>query len=110
MRYAILFLLIGLGIGLGLGFNPAAHRDTVRWWNRVQRNERASTVPGALAANGNQLNRRLSRSLRPTSKLQPAAGSGTVPTAPQISTELQAFWNALQRIWLNITAQASGRR
>ncbi len=107
MRYAILFLLVGLGLGLWLGFNPAAHRDVVRWWDRTRSNETSSTIPSAL--NTRQLDRSLSRFLRFTPRPQPVPKSepSTVPTGTQISTELQALWNALQRIWLDIIAKIS---
>jgi hypothetical protein len=106
MRFAILFLLVGLAIGLWLGFNPAAHRDVVRWWDRTSRTEASASVPSAISSR--QLNRSLSRLLRSTPRSQPAAPQpdhGTVPTGNQISTELQALWNALQRIWLDFIAR-----
>jgi hypothetical protein len=105
MRYTILFLLVGLAIGLWLGFNPAAHRDVVRWWDRTNSRETPSAMPSAL--NSRQLDRSLSRLLRSTPRSQTATPTerSTVPTGTQISTELQAFWNALQRIWLDILAR-----
>jgi hypothetical protein len=105
MRFGILFLLVGLAVGLWLGFNPAAHRDVVRWWDRTSRAETSASVPSAFSSR--QLNRSLSRLLRSTPRPQAAPQSerNTVPTGSQISTELQALWNALQRIWLDFIAR-----
>lgn|SRR5512142_424391 len=104
-RAAFLFLLVGLALGLWLGFNPAAHRDIVRWWNR----EVAAQTDGKphAAAAVRQLNSRLTRSLENSPKPLARSGSqpNSVPTLNQIGAELHAFWLALERIWLNFAAK-----
>ncbi|HTP01697.1 MAG TPA: hypothetical protein VMJ64_10010 [Anaerolineales bacterium] len=106
-RYWIVFLLVGLAIGLWLGFNPAAHRDVARWWDRTTSKESASAVPGV--ASVQPLNRELSRLLRSAPRPQPTPNTqpNAVPAGPQISAELQALWNSLLRILNQIAARVS---
>ncbi len=110
MRFALLFLLIGLAVGLWLGFNPDTHRELVRWWDRTERNGTAAAVPGIV--NTRQLSRKAGRLLQSAPRPQPAPQSqpSVVPTNPQISAELQTFWNALQRMWLQFVASLRGAK
>ncbi len=110
MRFTLLFLLIGLAVGLWLGFDPATHRDLVRWWDRTERNGAASTLPGIV--NTRQLSRKAGRLLQTSPKPQqaPQDQPSVVPTSRDISVELQAFWNALQRIWLQFLASLRGSK
>jgi hypothetical protein len=109
-KTAVLFLLIGLVVGLWLGFNPAAHRQVLRWWDQAQQGQKVSTLPGQ--SNTPQLSRRASRLPQLSLQLQPAAKTGPsiVPTGAQISTELKALWNGLLSIWQQLLARFSGAR
>ncbi len=104
-KYAVLFLLVGLAVGLWLGFNPAAHRDVVRWWNRVSLNQVGYKPHAAVVARqlGSRLNRALQSSPKPLA--QPSEQPNTVPTLREIGAELHAFWLALEHIWLSFWAQ-----
>ncbi len=102
----LLLLLVGLAIGLYLGFNPAAHRDLVRWWDRETAASR-SEHSGQTGFSVGRLNSQLARSLRTSPKplAEPGAQTNTVPTSNQIGDELHAFWLALERLWLSFLAQ-----
>lgn len=104
-RTALLALLIGLAIGLSLGFNPTTHRELLRWWDR-ELAAQANGKPHAAAAI-RQLDSRLARSLQSSPKplAHPGSQTNTVPTSRQIGAELQAFWLALQHIWLSFWAK-----
>ena len=102
---ALLFALIGLAVGLYLGFNPVAHRDLVRWWNRETANQVDGRTHDAFSIRqwNSQLNRSLQSSPKPL--VQTGAQRSTVPTLTQIGDELHAFWLALEHVWLSFLAQ-----
>ena len=104
-KFAVLFLLVGLAIGLWLGFNPQTHRQLTRFWNRTTTSQ-SSERPKA-SVDARQWDQTVNRWLRSTTKARPAPASqpDSVPTAKQISAELQTFWNALQQLWLNFVAR-----
>ena len=99
-KSAILLILVGLAAGLWLGFNPTTHRDIQRWWTRTAAGQ--ETVRPSAAVNLRQLDRRFTLWLRTASRPEnpPAASSSPAPTGTQISATVQAFFNALQRLWL----------
>jgi len=99
-KSAVLLLLVGLAVGLWLGFNPTTHRELARWWTRTA-NTQASERPSS-DVNLHQLDRRLTQWLRTGARPadQPPAQKSPVPTGAQISTTLQAFWHALEQIWV----------
>lgn len=98
-RSAILLALAGLALGLWLGFNPVTHREIVRWWERTsagQSRERPST-----GLSLHRLDRGLTQWFRTAPRpASPPAESNTAPTGRQIGATLQAFWQALQQLWL----------
>jgi hypothetical protein len=100
-KFAFLFLIAGLAIGLWLGFTPASYRAIVRWWQETSssRQESAASPSNTLRRWDRGINRFL-RSV-PVRRAEPPKDN-SVPTGPQISAELQAFWQALRDIWLRL--------
>lgn len=101
-KYGLLLLIAGLVIGLWLGFNPAAHREVLRLWHEATVSQ-ARTQPSAevsIRTLDTQIARlfRISPRAQVTRRSQPNAA----PVWNQIVAMLQAFWHALQRIWLSI--------
>ncbi len=103
-KSAVLLLLIGLAVGLWLGFNPATHRDLVRWWDRTTaaqaRNHTTATPSAAISLR--QLDRSISRWFRTAARPQssPPEKSSPSPTWSQVVGTLQAFWHALEQVWV----------
>ena len=114
-KFAILFLLAGLVVGLWLGFNPTTHNQLVRAWNQARVNEtrpRASSSPGlSLRQLDTKVSVWLKSAQRPqaqtqtTSRTSTSTSTSTSSIGRQISAALQAFWSALQRLWLNFVAR-----
>ncbi len=105
-KSAVLLLLIGLAVGLWLGFNPATHRDLVRWWDRTTaaqtRNHTAATPSAAISLR--QLDRSISRWFRTATQPQspPREKSSPAPSSNQVVALLQAFWHALEQAWARL--------
>jgi hypothetical protein len=104
-KYAALLLIVGLAVGLWLGFNPTTHKDLVKFWNSTTTAQERSR-PRALV-NLRQLDTKIGLWLRSATTSRTGAGSRQTSDSAsrQISAAWQAFWNALVRIWLDITAK-----
>ncbi len=102
-KYGLLLLIAGLAIGLWLGFNPAAHREVVRLWREATVSQ-ARGKPTSAQLSIRRLDTQIARLFRTTPRAQVTTRSqpNTVPGWSQIVAMLQAFWHALQRIWLSI--------
>jgi hypothetical protein len=102
-KSALLLILVGLVVGLWLGFNPTTHRELVRWWDRTTAasQARASGTPSA-DVSLRQLDRRIARWFRTETRppSTPPASSSPVPTGNEILSTLQAFWHALEQVWV----------
>jgi hypothetical protein len=103
-RSAILLVLIGLVVGLWLGFNPTTHRELVRWWNHTTTSQVRSTATQTGTISLRQLDRRINRWFRTEARPQrqgtPPAAASPVPTGNEIAATLQAFWRALEQVWV----------
>ena len=108
-KYAALFVFVGLALGLWLGFNPAAHRAVVRWWRDTRNGNVTQTTAHApdLRRLDSQANRLLrnAQAARPAPLITQPEPRDTVPSGMQIGQELQAFWNALGRIWRSVVGR-----
>ncbi len=107
-KYGLLLILAGLAVGLFLGFNPTTHRDLVRWWDSTNASHQRSavrTAPGLISLR--QFDNSVARLFRtaPKAEVRPQTQPATLPGWAQIQAALQAFWQALQKIWLSIEAK-----
>lgn len=109
-RYAILFALAGLAVGLWLGFNPAAHRQAVRWWQSTMSERTSASASPDSILNMRQVNRRVNRWLRARDATQPvepqANNSPRLLTWDQIVAAFRQFGVALYQIWLQLLSNA----
>ncbi len=105
-KIAILLFAVGLGLGLWFGFDPHMHQRVVQNWNmarqayiRIQTEVTASFHSTTVSFNNwlARLNSGTTLSVNTGSK----SGSSLWK---QITSGFGSFWNALQRIWLNIKA------
>ena len=106
-KMALLLALAGLALGLWLGFNPASHRALVRLWDRTSLSRAHSGAQALVSVR--QWNSRVSRWMRssPRPLAEPKSPPIRLYTATQISSAWQAFWHALEGIWLRIAAKIS---
>lgn len=103
-RSAVLLVLIGLVVGLWLGFNPSTHRALVRWWDHTSMGQARAAETQTGTVDLRQLDRRITRWFRTEARPQstPPASKNPVPTGNEISSTLQAFWHALEQIWVRL--------
>ena len=109
-RYSLLLILAGLAVGLFLGFNPTTHRDIARWWSSATAQaavsqRQANRTPAPLISL-RQFDNSVARLFRTATRPQTSVRSepATLPGWSQIVAALQAFWHALQQIWLSLVA------
>jgi hypothetical protein len=97
-----LLLIVGLAAGLWLGFNPATHRQLIRFWDNMRIGQ-AQAKPLA-AVEIHQWDSRVGVWLRSPSRTPSARVSPPValPGWTQITAAWRAFWSALQGIWVSL--------
>jgi hypothetical protein len=97
-KFAVLFILAGLAVGLWLGFNPAAHRQVVRMWERA--NAGQASVPLQPLINFRRLNRQAARWLGARDEVAPQAqpANPKLLNWQEISDAFQAFVHAVRQI------------
>lgn len=99
----ILLLALGLAVGLWLGFNPKAHQETVRDWDR------------ATAAVAHV---RLTSEAKPRAPQPPVVKSlpGSLPKVAtsaawkQVSAAFETLWHSVQSLWVRVTASIGNTR
>ncbi len=101
-KSAVLLLLIGLAVGLWLGFNPTTHRDLVRWWDRTTAAQARNRETPSATVSLRQLDRSINRWFRTAARPQssPPEKSSPAPTWNQVVATLQAFWHAVEQVWV----------
>ncbi len=114
-KFAILFLLAGLAVGLWLGFNPTTHSQLARDWKQVTVSNTRSRTTSSPSLSLRQLDTKVSIWLKSaqrsqtqtqtTSRTSPSTSTSTSTIGKQITAALQAFWQALQRLWLSFVAK-----
>jgi hypothetical protein len=103
-KSAVLLVLLGLVVGLWLGFNPTTHRELARWWDHTAAPAAHTSGTPTADVNLRQLDRRITRWFRTEARPQstPPAASSPVPSSNEIVATLQAFWHALEQVWVRL--------
>ncbi len=104
-RTGVILLIVGLAVGLFLGFNPSTHRAIVRWWDRETRIQGRAEPHTAFSLR--QLDKSVARLFRtaPRPETPPKSENPRLVTWDQIVAAFQAFWHALEQIWLSFIAK-----
>lgn len=102
-RSAGLLLILGLALGLWVGFNPQAHQQAVQSWDRAKSSYVSFQSQAGVKVQKWTSN--LDAHARVNSG--PAQPVTTSKTLKEASSALDTFWNSVQRMWSNLTAQIS---
>ena len=101
-RFAALLLIVGLAAGLWLGFNPATHRQLIRFWDDLGTSQ-AQAQPIA-SVQIRQWDSRVGVWLRSLSQPRSTLDSRPVasPTWRRITAAWRAFGRAMDEIWVSM--------
>lgn len=104
-KTAVILLFVGLAAGLWLGFNPTTHKALVRWWDRETASQARAQPHSVLSLR--QLDAGVSRLFRsaPKPRTAPKSETPTLLAWNQIVAAFQAFWHALEKIWLSFVGK-----
>ena len=102
----ISLLVLGLAVGLWLGFNPKAHQETLRDWNRA-------TASVAHLKITNAVKPRASQASQPSAFKLPSISVSKVSTSAawkQVSAAFETLWRSVESLWVRATASISNTR
>ena len=99
----VLLMLLGLAVGLWLGFNPKAHQETVRNWDRATSAIAQVQLPSTAGARAPQPP---AATTKPSSLPQVSVSDAW----KQVSAAFDTLWHSVQNLWVRVTANIGNTR